>query len=38
MGHCIQVIKLENIQNSFKILLNILNREELENNRYYLYF
>jgi AAA+ ATPase superfamily predicted ATPase len=35
--HCIQVTKLENIQDSLKILLNILNREGLENSRRCLY-
>ncbi|KAE9372964.1 HET-domain-containing protein [Stipitochalara longipes BDJ] len=31
MGHCIQVTKLENIQDSLKILSNTSNREGLEN-------
>jgi hypothetical protein len=37
VGHCIQVIKLENIQDSLKILLNTSNRERLKNSRRYLY-
>jgi NB-ARC domain len=37
MGHRIQVIKLENIQDSLKILSNTSNREGLENGRRCLY-
>jgi hypothetical protein len=37
VGHRIQVTKLKNIQDSLKILLNILNREGLENSRRYPY-
>ena len=37
IGHRIQVTKLENIQDSLKILSNTLNREGLENGRRCLY-
>ena len=37
IGHRIQVTKLENIQDSLKILSNTSNREGLENSRRYLY-
>lgn len=37
IGYCIQVIKLENIQDSLKILSNTSNRKGLENGRYCLY-
>lgn len=38
MGHRIQVTKLENIQDSLKILSNISNQEGLENGKRYLLF
>ena len=38
MGHRIQVTKLENIQDSLKILSNTSNRKGLENSRRCLYF
>ena len=37
IGHRIRITKLENIQDSLKIISNTSNREGLENGRYCLY-